>query len=188
MADAPGLIRSTSRWFATLTTLVALSATQSFAAEEVDEVGGANGFFFIHVSDVHAYRHASQVAEHYGLGPAWTPRPVLAFFALRRYARALVPNYSDGIVPPMRAALGIDPKPGRFDLWDGWTYFNELLRPGSERYRRCVAATYQTNRAQSQDAANAATAAVAAGVIGGAVLGAAASRPYGYRCGYYGCW
>lgn len=61
------------------------------------------------------------------------------------------------------------------------------LRPGTERYRRCVAATYDSNRAQSQDAANAATAAVAAGVIGGAVLGAAASRPY-YRCGYWGCY
>lgn len=66
------------------------------------------------------------------------------------------------------------------------------MRPGTERYRRCVAATYQTNRQQSQDAANATTAAVAAGVIGGAVLGAAAAGPgygYGYRrCGYYGCW
>jgi len=67
------------------------------------------------------------------------------------------------------------------------------LKPGTQRYRRCVGATYQANRQQSQDAANATAAVLAAGVIGGAVIGAASSGPYygrGYyrRCNPWGCY
>jgi hypothetical protein len=47
------------------------------------------------------------------------------------------------------------------------------LRPGTERYRRCVNATYRNNRIQSQQAENAAVAGAAVGVIGGALVGAA---------------
>jgi len=62
------------------------------------------------------------------------------------------------------------------------------LRPGTERYRRCVAATYQTNRQQSAEAGNAVAVGAAAGLIGGAIIGAN-SRPYGYyRCRGWGCY
>ena len=55
------------------------------------------------------------------------------------------------------------------------------LRPGTNRYARCVAANYQQSRAQS----DAAAAAVAAGVVGGAIAGAAVAAP-GYGYGGYG--
>jgi hypothetical protein len=62
------------------------------------------------------------------------------------------------------------------------------LRPGTERYRRCVAATYQTNRQQSAEAGQAVAVGAAAGLIGGAIIGAN-SRPYGYyRCRGWGCY
>ena len=63
------------------------------AAADPDE-----GFFFIHLSDAHVYRHSSQVAERYGLGPSWTPRVLLAHVALRDYRRALVPYYDPSLV------------------------------------------------------------------------------------------
>ncbi|WP_037153502.1 hypothetical protein [Rhizobium freirei] len=70
-------------------------------------------------------------------------------------------------------------------------------RPGSQRYARCVGATYQANRVQAQQAENQAAALAAAGIIGGVLIGAAASdnrhhhrryydRPYYHRC--YRCW
>jgi outer membrane lipoprotein SlyB len=73
------------------------------------------------------------------------------------------------------------------------------LRPGTARYQRCIGATYQANRQQSQQAENAAVAGVAAGVIGGVVLGAAIDDHHGYynrggyyrgyrRCGHWGCY
>ena len=90
------------------------------------------GFFFVHLSDAHVYRHSSQVEEHYGLGPSWTPRVLLAFMALRGYERRLIPVYTDAIVPHMRVALGMNGDgSGRLDLWDAWTYFDEVLRRGS---------------------------------------------------------
>ncbi len=62
---------------------------------------GANrqgdGFFFVHLSDTHVYRYASQVEEHYGLGPSWTPRVVLAYSALGDYRRSLVPVQVIGV-------------------------------------------------------------------------------------------
>ena len=69
------------------------------------------------------------------------------------------------------------------------------FRPGSQRYNRCVGATYQANRVQAQQAENQAAALAAAGIIGGVLVGAAASdhhhrgyydRPYYRRC--YRCW
>ena len=70
------------------------------------------------------------------------------------------------------------------------------LRPGTQRYGRCVGTTYQANRAQAQQAENQAAAGVAAGIIGGVLVGAAVSddhyhhgyygRPYYRRC--YRCW
>ncbi|ACM26131.1 hypothetical protein MOV66_14675 [Agrobacterium sp. SHOUNA12C] len=69
------------------------------------------------------------------------------------------------------------------------------LRPGTQRYSRCVGATYQANRSQAQQAENQAAAGIAAGVIGGVLVGAAVSdnhhrgyygRPYYRRC--YRCW
>ena len=63
------------------------------------------------------------------------------------------------------------------------------LTPGTRRYEKCVAATYQSNRQQSQQAQNTAVAGAAAGIIGGAVLGAALDRgPYYRRCGRWGCY
>ena len=69
------------------------------------------------------------------------------------------------------------------------------LRPGSQRYNRCVGATYQANRVQAQQAQNQAAGLAAAGIIGGVLVGAAVSdhhhggyfgRPYYRRC--YRCW
>ncbi len=70
------------------------------------------------------------------------------------------------------------------------------FRPGTQRYSRCVGATYQSNRAQAQQAENQAAAMAAAGIIGGVLVGAAVSdnhhhrgyygRPYYRRC--YRCW
>ncbi len=66
------------------------------------------------------------------------------------------------------------------------------LRPGTERYSRCVGTTYQANRNQAQQAENQAAAGAAVGIIGGALVGAAIAddhhyygRPY-RRC--YRCW
>ncbi len=108
--------------------LVALAALAAPAARAAD----GDGFFFIHLSDPHVYRHSSQIEEHYGLGPAWTPRVLLAYFALRGYERLLVPTYADAIVPLMRGEIGVmQAGVGRSDLWDAWSYFDELLEPGS---------------------------------------------------------
>lgn len=65
------------------------------------------------------------------------------------------------------------------------------LRPGTQRYSRCVGTTYQANRSQAQQAENQAAAGVAAGIIGGALVGAAVSDNhyhgrYYRRC--YRCW
>ncbi|WP_349957885.1 hypothetical protein [Rhizobium sp. ZPR3] len=69
------------------------------------------------------------------------------------------------------------------------------FRPGTQRYNRCVGATYQSNRVQAQQAENQAAAVAAAGIIGGVLVGAAVSdnhhrgyygRPYYRRC--YRCW
>ncbi|WP_112607225.1 hypothetical protein ACK83U_04680 [Rhizobium sp. WW22] len=70
------------------------------------------------------------------------------------------------------------------------------FRPGTQRYNRCVGTTYQSNRAQAQQAENQAAALAAAGIIGGVLVGAAVSdnhhhrgyygRPYYRRC--YRCW
>lgn len=70
------------------------------------------------------------------------------------------------------------------------------FRPGTQRYNRCVGATYQANRAQAQQAENQAAGLAAAGIIGGVLVGAAVSnnhhhrgyydRPYYRRC--YRCW
>ncbi|MBP1849528.1 hypothetical protein [Rhizobium halophytocola] len=64
------------------------------------------------------------------------------------------------------------------------------LKPGTSRYEKCVGATYQSNRQQSQQAENAAVAGAAVGVIGGAVLGASLDRHHHYyrRCGPWGCY
>ena len=69
------------------------------------------------------------------------------------------------------------------------------LRPGTERYRRCVGVTYSANRQQSQQAENAAVAGVAAGVIGGVLVGAAIDNHHGYyghpyyrHCGRWRCY
>ncbi|MGV1758040.1 MULTISPECIES: hypothetical protein [Rhizobium] len=69
------------------------------------------------------------------------------------------------------------------------------FRPGTQRYNRCVGATYQANRVQAQQAENQAAGLAAAGIIGGVLVGAAVSdhhhrgyygRPYYRRC--YRCW
>lgn len=57
------------------------------------------------------------------------------------------------------------------------------LKAGTARYNKCVNAAYQSNRRQAEDATNAATVGIAAAAVGGAVLGAAASRDRHY---YYG--
>lgn len=65
------------------------------------------------------------------------------------------------------------------------------LRPGTERYRRCVDVNYSRNREQNQQAENNAAAGVAAGVIGGVLLGAALDDNHHYYHGYrrcYRCW
>jgi hypothetical protein len=65
------------------------------------------------------------------------------------------------------------------------------LRQGSAAYNRCVGAAYQENRRQSDQATTAVVAGTAAGLIGGAVLGAASTRGRGYgyyRCNAWGCW
>jgi len=112
---------------------VALAVLSGLALAGPAASDGADGFFFVHVSDAHVYRHTAQVDEHYGVGPSWTPRLLLAWGALRRYQGGLVPNYADSIVPHLRAALGMDPASAwRSDLWDTWAYFDELLAPGSE--------------------------------------------------------
>jgi Icc protein len=98
-----------------------------------DASDDSSGFFFVHVSDVHAVRHASEVAEHYGVGPRWLPNVLRANLAVQGYEDELVPNYADAIVPHLRRAIGFDPvATSAPEWWDSWTYFNELLEPGSE--------------------------------------------------------
>jgi uncharacterized protein YcfJ len=63
------------------------------------------------------------------------------------------------------------------------------LKAGTKRYSKCVGATYQSNRQQSQQAENNAVAGAAIGVVGGAVLGAALNNHHHYyRCGPWGCY
>lgn len=59
------------------------------------------------------------------------------------------------------------------------------LKPGTTKYKRCVAAGYRNNVAQANAAANQAAIGAAAGIVGGAVLGAAIGRPYYYPRPYY---
>jgi hypothetical protein len=61
--------------------------TRVVSGEVSDE---SSGFFFIHLSDVHACRHASEVADPYGFGPRWLPNALLAYFALEGYEAELV--------------------------------------------------------------------------------------------------
>lgn len=62
------------------------------------------------------------------------------------------------------------------------------------QYDRCVRATYAANRAQSQQAENAAAVGVAAGVIGGALVGSAIADDHHHYHHYhhyrhcYHCW
>ncbi|MBA8879715.1 hypothetical protein FHW16_003434 [Phyllobacterium myrsinacearum] len=66
------------------------------------------------------------------------------------------------------------------------------LKPGSKAHRRCVSASYEQNRRQSNEAGNAAALGAAVGVLGGVALGAAVERNHypGYyrRCGPWGCY
>lgn len=67
------------------------------------------------------------------------------------------------------------------------------LKKGSTAYNRCVSASYQNNRAQAQQATNAAVAGAAVAAIGGAAIGAASTRNsyyYGrpYYCRGWGCY
>lgn len=59
------------------------------------------------------------------------------------------------------------------------------LRPGSRRFARCQSVNYMQNRAQSNQTEAAVATAAAAGVLGGALVGVAASRPYYYGPAYY---
>lgn len=61
------------------------------------------------------------------------------------------------------------------------------LKPGTKQYNRCIQASYENNRRNSEQATNAAVIGAAAGVIGGAAI-AASSRPHYYRCNGWGCW
>jgi hypothetical protein len=62
------------------------------------------------------------------------------------------------------------------------------LKPGTKAYARCTNANYRNNVAQSNAAATQVAVGTAAGVIGGAVVGAAAARPGYYYCRGWGCW
>lgn len=55
------------------------------------------------------------------------------------------------------------------------------LPPGTRRFERCQDVNYVQIRAQASQA----EAAAAAGVVGGALVGVAASRPYYYGPAYY---
>ena len=58
------------------------------------------------------------------------------------------------------------------------------------QYERCVRATYNANRAQSQQAENAAAVGIAAGVVGGALIGGAIADDHHYHHYHhcYHCW
>lgn len=93
----------------------------------------ADEFFFIHLSDVHAYRHSSQVWEDYGVAPPYVPTAVAAWFAVRGFEERLVPQWTDAVLPYLRAALAANG--AATDSWDLMVpagYFEELFRPGSE--------------------------------------------------------
>lgn len=63
------------------------------------------------------------------------------------------------------------------------------LKAGTKRYDRCVNATYQSNRQQTQKAENTAVAGAAIGLVGGAVLGATLNdHRYYRRCGPWSCY
>jgi hypothetical protein len=64
------------------------------------------------------------------------------------------------------------------------------LRPGTRAYDRCVNATYARYRRQSDQDASQVAVGAAAGLVGGAVLGAATAprHRYYYRCNAWGCW
>ncbi len=90
-------------------------------------------FFFIHLSDVHAYRHSSQVWEDYGVVPPYVPTLVAAWFAVRDFERRLVPRWTDAVIPHLRAALQpYRPTGQSWDLLVPSRYFDELFRSGSE--------------------------------------------------------
>ncbi|BDV36360.1 hypothetical protein SS37A_38900 (plasmid) [Methylocystis iwaonis] len=59
------------------------------------------------------------------------------------------------------------------------------LRPGTRRFERCANVNYAQNRAQASQTEAAVATAAAAGVLGGALVGAAASRPVYYGPAYY---
>ena len=70
------------------------------------------------------------------------------------------------------------------------------LKQGTAKYNKCIQASYDNNRRNSDAATSAAVAGAAAGVIDGTILGVAASNNsrygygygYGYRCNRWGCW
>jgi hypothetical protein len=60
------------------------------------------------------------------------------------------------------------------------------LRPGSKAYGRCTNATFRENRRQADQAASAVAVGAAAGLVGGAIIGASAAPRY--YCSGWGCW
>lgn len=58
------------------------------------------------------------------------------------------------------------------------------LRPGTRRFARCQDVNFAQNREQASQTEAAVATAAAAGLVGGALVGVAASRPY-YGPSYY---
>ncbi|MFT5043019.1 MAG: Icc protein [Hyphomicrobiaceae bacterium] len=87
--------------------------------------------FFIHISDVHAYRQGADIDAHYGIVPKWVPTWLAAYSAVRDLTHRMVPTYTDAVAPYLREAV----LPYR-DVKDAWSitastaYLEEFFRGG----------------------------------------------------------
>ncbi|UCE87202.1 MAG: metallophosphoesterase, partial [Deltaproteobacteria bacterium] len=92
----------------------------------------ADDFFFIQITDVHAYPEAADFGALPGLIPGWIPDRMAAWATLRAMQKAYAPRTRDDIVAVLRDALGPERDVARARPTTVFLrYFDAFLEPGS---------------------------------------------------------
>jgi hypothetical protein len=90
-------------------------------------------FFFVQISDVHAYPEAADFGALPGLIPDWIPDRMAAWMTLRFMQKAYAPRTRDEIVGSLRNALAPYRDVARARATSVFLeYFDEFVEPGSE--------------------------------------------------------
>ncbi|MEE8581196.1 MAG: metallophosphoesterase [Myxococcota bacterium] len=97
-------------------------------------VEALDNFFFVQISDVHAYDRAQDFADFSVRGPfSWAPQWAQAWFMLRIANRMLSPRFTEDVSAELRTALAPHRDvEGKGDTRLFMDYLDEFNRPGSE--------------------------------------------------------